>query len=346
MTGEIDSKSGKIDPVITVVMAAYNAEAYIARAIQSVQAQSFTEWELICINDGSTDNTQSIIQSFADHDERIKLISQANAGPAEARRKGYITGGGEYYIMLDSDDWFEPAALERLHSEAQETGADAVICRAMLPEAVTEGWVSFHERRGTMQGRCLSGQEAFALTFPWKIHGIALWRREVIKSIAIDRDNAFNRFNADEYLTRKLFLHCKMVLIGSGEYFICQNKDSITRKRSWRHFLSLETDRRLTDLALQAGVPTDILRNVFKHQRQNLLGYIARFSRYGGDGKSRIALQEIWESILHYLGNARQIEGSMAGLTLIFSILKHALRSFMGRFSVLRKLYHRFRPQS
>lgn len=333
-------------PVITVVMAAYNSEACIARAIQSVQAQTFPAWELICINDGSTDSTQSIIQSFAASDERIKLISQANAGPAEARRKGYVAGVGEYFIMLDSDDWFGPEALEKLLSEAQSSEADGVVCRAMLSTTGTDNWLSFHEKRGTIEGRHLSGQEAFALTFPWKIHGIGLWRKEVIKSVAVDPNNAFNRFNADEYLTRRILLKCKRIVIGSGEYFIYPNQGSITRKKSWRQFLSLETDRRLTDLALEIGGPSDVLRTVFRHQRRNLLAYISRFARYGGDGANKVVLLEIWKSTIHYLKTARQVEGLSSGVTLIFAIPTHALRSFMGRFAVLRNLYHKIRPQS
>ena len=332
--------------VITVVMAAYNAEAYIARAINSVQAQTFPDWELICIDDGSTDSTQSIIQTFAASDERIKLIAQANSGPAEARRKGYIAGVGEYFIMLDSDDWFGPEALENLLSEAKSNEADGVICRAMVSTTGIENWVSFHEQRGTMQGRRLSGQEAFALTFPWKIHGIGLWRKEVIKTVGVDPSNAFNRFNADEYLTRRLFLQCNRIVIGSGEYFIYPNRESITQKKSWRQFLSLETDRRLTDLALEVASDTQTVRAALNCQRQNMIRHVALFARYGGGGRSNVALSEIGSGLVHYLKIGSQKESRFSAFSILPLIIWHAARSFLGRFTFLRNLYYKIRPQS
>jgi glycosyltransferase involved in cell wall biosynthesis len=334
-------------PAITVVMAAYNAEAYIARAIGSVQAQSFQDWELICIDDGSTDSTQHIIRSFASKDGRIKIISQDNAGPAEARRKGYIAGAGKYFTMLDSDDWLGTDALEKLYLESQETQADCVTCRVMLKDAQSEHWVSFHEQRGTEQGKYLTGREAFALTFPWRINANgALYSEEIIKAVAVDPRNAFNRFNADEYLTRKLFLHCRAIFIGSGEYFKYPNQGSITKIRSWKQFLALETDRRLTDLAVAAGVDSEVMHTVLEHQRKHLIGYIGRFARYGGDGKAGIVMREIHKSFLHYLRVKSTMDGRFSDISIIFPITKHALRSFLGRFAVLRNIYHKIRPAS
>lgn len=334
------------DPTITVVMAAYNSEAYIARAIDSILVQSFVDYELICIDDGSTDRTKSIIQEFIDNDDRIKLISQDNSGPAEARRKGYIAGVGDYFIMIDSDDWFGPGALEKLLSEAQKTGAESVVCRAMLSETGIDNWTSFHEQRGTMQGRLLTGEEAFALTFPWKIHGICLWHQNVIKSVAVDPINSFNRFNADEYLTRKLFLKCKKVVIGSGEYFVYPNPNSLTRKRSWRQFLSLETDRRLTELAVDFALSKEIVRSVLKHQRKNILAHISRFSRYGGDGRNTFVFQEICKSVGHYIVFSSRTGDRLLGISIILPIAENALRNYAGRFSFLRNIYHKIRPQS
>jgi glycosyltransferase involved in cell wall biosynthesis len=329
------------NPIITVVMPAYNAEAYIERAINSVLTQSLPDWELICIDDGSTDGTQEIIRIFANSSYRIKLILQENSGPAEARRRGYIAGIGDYFIMLDADDWFGPDTLKKLLAEALETGAQSVVCRAMLSETGVNKWASFHEQRGTMQGQHLTGQEAFALTFPWKIHGICLWRQEVIKSLAVDPVNSFNRFNADEYLTRKLFLQCKKVFVGSGEYFVYPNQNSITRKRSWRHFLSLETDRRLTDLALDAGLNNQVVRSVLKHQRQNIIFHISRFARYGGDGEAIIVLKEIYKSIFHYYRISSRVEGRLVGISIFYLIIRISMRSFMGRLSFLRRIYEK-----
>lgn len=333
------------NPTISVIMAAYNAESYIARAIKSVQAQTFPDWELICIDDGSTDGTGSVIQGLSARDSRIKLISQANAGPAEARRKGYIVGAGAYFIMLDADDWFGPDALERLLGEAKKTQADGVICRPMLLEAGNDYWFSAHERIGTTEQSELTGEQAFVRTFPWRIHGIGLYHKDIIKAVAVDPRNAFNKFNSDEYLTRKIFLQCKKVVVGSGEYFIYPNQNSITRTPSWRHFLSLETDRKLTDLAFERELSTNIIIMVLKSQRKSLRRSVVRFARHGGDGKNVMVLREIQKSTVHYINNARKVEGWPFALSIGFLIPIQALRGFAGRLWLLGNLNGKSRRQ-
>lgn len=317
----MDALQDREGPVITVVMAAYNAEAYVARAVESVRAQTFANWELICIDDGSTDGTQSVIRGFAEIDNRIHLIEQENAGPAAARRKGYVEGSGDYFIMLDSDDWFAPDALERLRTEASQSGADAVSCNAMMPTADGEGWTSFHEMHGTSQGQRFSGHEAFAKTFPWEIHGICLWRRNIIKANATNPDYAFNGFNADEYLTRKLFLACREIVIGSGQYFIFPNPNSLTRNASWRRFLRLETDRRLTDLAFEVGVSPEIIDKVVSSQRAGLLDHVESLTYDGAGGRSFFVSKELWRSILHYRSAARRTGNRQGSYALLGHIL-------------------------
>lgn len=319
-------------------MAAYNADAFIERAIKSVLAQSFSDWELICIDDGSVDNTQAIIRNFSEQDSRVKLLTQSNSGPAAARRQGYLMGEGDYFIILDADDWFSPDALKVLVSEAKTTGADCVVCRAMVPATGSNEYVSFHERRGTPQGSRFTGEEAFALTFPWRIHGIGLWRRAVIKDIAVQPNNAFNNFNADEYLTRKLFLRCETVFVGSGEYFICPNADSITRKMTWRHFLRLETDRRLSDLAINSDLNANLVRNILNQQRRGIIMYTWRFARHGGEGRAQLVIFEILKSVGHYIWSAAKTKRAVYGMSIILFIIEHSIRGFVGRVSILRNL--------
>lgn len=333
-------------PAITVVMAAYNAESYIARAIGSVRDQSLDSWELICIDDGSTDNTQAIISKFVEKDARIKLITQENAGPASARRQGYVAGIGDYLIVLDSDDWFAADALEILLDEASRTDADAVTCHAMIHKPNSEGWLSFHEQHGTPLGKKFSGHDAFAMTFPWHIHGICLWRKAIVKAAATCPKDAFNRYNADEYITRKLFLACSDVIIGTGKYFIFPNQRSLTRSPSWRKFLSLETDRRLTDLAFAECVSPDVLEQVISWQRQNLTGHVRRFARHGGNGKNVLALREIWRSAIHLNVTASRTRHGRSEPSLLFDIFGAAIRGLAGRFSFARRVYAKLRSQS
>ena len=113
-------------PEISVILIAFNAENYIARCIESILAQSFRDFELLILNDGSTDSTQDIIDRYKD--ARIRSICQENRGVAFTRQKGLDMALGRYSIFVDADDWIEADMLEGLHGKAVEEDADMVIC--------------------------------------------------------------------------------------------------------------------------------------------------------------------------------------------------------------------------
>ena len=98
-------------PRVSVVMPAYNAEKYIAKAIRSVFDQTSDDWELIIVNDGSTDRTADVAGGFAG--PKIQLVNQANGGAGHARNTGFAHARGRYVALLDADDWYEPQHLER-----------------------------------------------------------------------------------------------------------------------------------------------------------------------------------------------------------------------------------------
>lgn len=101
-------------PTISVVIPVYNCESYIGEALKSVQTQNVQDLEIIVVNDGSTDGTLSVAESFAERDRRIRIISQANSGkPAVARNVGLSHSTGEYVCFLDGDDLFLPGKLEK-----------------------------------------------------------------------------------------------------------------------------------------------------------------------------------------------------------------------------------------
>ena len=94
------------NPKISVILSAYNEEKFIRKAIESVSNQTLEDIEIIIINDGSTDNTLDIINSYADKDNRIVVIDQENIGLGASRNKGMKIARGEYVTFLDADDWF------------------------------------------------------------------------------------------------------------------------------------------------------------------------------------------------------------------------------------------------
>lgn len=113
---------------VSVIMAVYNGERYLREALDSIVEQDFSDWELIVVNDGSTDGTEAILSQYAERDCRIKVICQPNQGVAVSRQVGIDLARGKYCIHVDSDDWVEPDYLSLLVSRAEETGADMVWC--------------------------------------------------------------------------------------------------------------------------------------------------------------------------------------------------------------------------
>jgi len=100
--------------LVSVITPAFNSAKYIGEAIASVQRQTYCDWEMIIVDDASTDNTCSIVNKFSENDDRITLIRQSvNGGPAKARNKALNHARGRYIAFLDSDDYWRPDKLEK-----------------------------------------------------------------------------------------------------------------------------------------------------------------------------------------------------------------------------------------
>ena len=116
-------------PVVSVIMPAYNAERFIEEAVASVVNQSFTDWELIIIDDGSKDETVSVAKAIAQQDDRITVIcNQQNMGVARTRNRGFDLAKGQWVALLDSDDIWHSDKLEKQLELAEKTNADIVYC--------------------------------------------------------------------------------------------------------------------------------------------------------------------------------------------------------------------------
>lgn len=118
-------------PVISVIIPAFNSEKTLGRAVDSVLCQSFKNFELILVDDGSKDNTPSICDDYSERDSRVKVIHQVNQGANHSRKNGLNISQGEYVLQVDADDWLESDALECLYAKAREEDADMVICDFM-----------------------------------------------------------------------------------------------------------------------------------------------------------------------------------------------------------------------
>ena len=114
---------------VSVIMPIYNAYDYLGIAMHSVLSQTLSEIEVICIDDGSTDHSLDIVKNFQKDDERVRIVTENNAGPSTARNKGIVRARGEYMIFLDADDFYEPTLIERLYERAVADNLDITVSR-------------------------------------------------------------------------------------------------------------------------------------------------------------------------------------------------------------------------
>ena len=136
----------------SIVVPVYNVEAYLDNCLASLQAQDFADFEVICVNDGSTDRSREILSEWAGKLPQMKVVDRVNGGLSAARNTGLAAAAGDYILFVDSDDWVEPTLLSRLAAEA---GGEDMLCFAcrksdsgttdnLLPER-TDGW-SYYNR--------------------------------------------------------------------------------------------------------------------------------------------------------------------------------------------------------
>lgn len=102
-------------PAISIVIPVFNAEDTLDECIESLRAQTFGDWEAVCVNDGSCDGSLEKLQRFSEEDARIRVFTQKNAGPSAARNAAIDAAQGEIVMFLDCDDWYEPNACETVH---------------------------------------------------------------------------------------------------------------------------------------------------------------------------------------------------------------------------------------
>lgn len=195
--------------IVSIIVPIYNGEQYLTRCIESVYAQTYNDWELILVDDGSTDATAAIARKQALNDIRIRFIQQKNQGVSVARNAGMAAASGTYLTFVDSDDWLEPYYLETLLYALQNAqGAQLAICGVYEEwgwnEGLLEGGFSVDEIRRTPS----------RYTNPLYIN--ALWNklflRDVVEKWNIRFPVSVHRCE-DAYFVRNYLLYCQKVTV-------------------------------------------------------------------------------------------------------------------------------------
>ena len=114
-------------PFLSIVVPAYNVEEYLPQCVDSILRQTFTDFELLLVDDGSKDSTGRLCDEYAGKDRRIRVIHKENGGLVSARKAGLSEAFGTYVAYVDGDDWIAECMMEKLCGQASDTGADIVI---------------------------------------------------------------------------------------------------------------------------------------------------------------------------------------------------------------------------
>ncbi len=239
----------------SVIMAAYNAEKYIEDAIGSVLNQTYEDWELVVVDDGSSDKTAEIVDNIARKDMRIQVIHQPNSGTAAAARNTALKViTGDYVQMLDADDLLEKNMLSEYNNKLSLESFDIIVpnCRCFKKDDISDiVWQKTAPEEN--YGLKITGEEGFELSLDWIIHGAFLVKRELILNTKYDAE----LLNGDEFTTRKLLYNAKIIGFINSLYFYRQNPGSTTKSKTneYRKYESLLTDVNLYQYALNNGMP-------------------------------------------------------------------------------------------
>jgi glycosyltransferase involved in cell wall biosynthesis len=184
-------------PTVSVVMPIYNSENYLRDSIGSILAQTYRDWELICVDDGSNDNSLQILLRYEDADPRVRVISRPNSGVARARNDGMALATGRYIAAMDSDDVALPERLSR-QVEYMESHPDCVVVgsavRIVGPDLLPIQDEPKPQDHETIDAQTLAGSGA-AIRQP-----VAMFRTAAVRAIGGYRDEFVTFEDADLYL--------------------------------------------------------------------------------------------------------------------------------------------------
>ena len=237
---------------VTVLVAVYNAEAWLARCLDSLQAQTLRDIQIVCIDDASTDHSLQLLQQYAERDARIEVITLSeNHGQAFARNQGLKKAKGEYVGFLDADDWLSPDALASAvavfesHSET-----DSVLFQVDIvnPDGT--------ERLPLPEFEVLTGHEAFLKSIDWQLHGIYMVRTALHQRFPYD-DSC--RWFSDDNTTRIHYLHSREVRPCSGVYYYFQHPESTSHAVSIHRFDRLRAAESMKEQLQRANASHEVM---------------------------------------------------------------------------------------
>ena len=238
-------------------MPVYNGSKYLRKTLDSILGQTFADYEVICVDDCSTDDSLKVLDEYGAIDPRFRIFSTpTNQGSVPKVFKFLIPHvRGKYFFYTSQDDLFSSDCLQATFERAKSTGADAVV-----PDLVRYYENEPHKKVTVTaphgdKSTVLTNREAVILSLDWSINGFGLFATRLLKEV----ENYDFSMNADEYTVTVQFFHCNKVVFSGGTFYYRQdNPEAITQKLSAGIFDYPYTEFRLFEFLRDHQFPRDI----------------------------------------------------------------------------------------
>ena len=221
------------NPKISIIVPVYNVERYLRQCIDSILAQTYTDFELLLIDDGSPDNSGNICDEYAKKDPRIRVFHKPNGGVSTARNMGIDNAKGEYISFIDADDYVEPNFLEEMLNAMNRYNADLVCCGVWVGVKADGSYVSI---RSTASDKVFNRKEGLIEMFA--MDSFHVWPYNKLYKASIIKGNGLKfpvgiRYSEDQvFVTRYIMLCFKVVYISKVLYHYVWNETSASKKEA------------------------------------------------------------------------------------------------------------------
>lgn len=215
---------------VSVIVPVYNVEKLLARCLDSLVSQTLKDIEIICVNDGSVDNSLDVLRKYAQQDSRIVVVSQENLGPSAARNRGMQIATGEYIGFVDGDDWIDLNFFEKLYNSAKKYDAD-IACASVVRK-----FKSGRKRQKVLiekEELIVSPSKKFKIT--GTPHFSYVWNKIYRRTALLRRKIMFKNgvfFEDIDFTIRALYYLQRLVTVPKISYYYWVNTHSITRSMS------------------------------------------------------------------------------------------------------------------
>lgn len=243
---------------ISIFIPVYNGAEYISDTLDSILAQWYRDFEVLCVDDNSTDNSYTILQQYARKDSRIKIYRKQNGGDVP-HSWDYIIPKivSDFTLYMSQDDLLEPNTLQKLIERQVETGADCVIPIVIWytkghPQENPHNHIGVNGNTQII----LSGKEAFELMMDYSISGFGLWRSSIIKENPVKP----LAYNSDEYSQRDWCTQCKKIAFSDAKFIYSQNNpNAITHLFTDKQIEASLTDAMVATRAAEIGIDRNVI---------------------------------------------------------------------------------------